>query len=94
MSLSALSRAYGSSGRGLQEDTTTTPPKPLQNSDPEKKIAVLEDAAGVVDIEASEPLPNPTPPEWNRPRINAFRVAAAFWGFMINGMHDACFGVS
>ncbi|KAF2421815.1 putative MFS transporter [Tothia fuscella] len=32
------------------------------------------------------------PQKWNQPQINKFRLLAAFWGFLINGAHDAAFG--
>jgi hypothetical protein len=30
---------------------------------------------------------------WNQPRINIYRLGAAFWGFIIMGANDAVIGV-
>ena len=32
--------------------------------------------------------------KWNEPRINVFRVGAAFWSLMIMGANDSAYGVS
>jgi len=32
--------------------------------------------------------------QWNHPRINIARTAAAFWTFIVLGMNDAAYGVS
>lgn len=32
--------------------------------------------------------------KWNSPRINVFRVGAAFWSLMIMGANDSAYGVS
>ncbi|KAK4494372.1 hypothetical protein PRZ48_014670 [Zasmidium cellare] len=45
----------------------------------------------------NETLPSPTtaseqPEAWNFPRRNIYKVAAAFWAFVIMGMNDATYG--
>lgn len=49
------------------------------------------------DQDRNETLPSPTTANdavenWNRPRINMYRVFATFWSFIVMGMNDASYG--
>ena len=85
----------------IELDTITAPPsKNLQNEDNGDTYS-LNRPIGSPNrrlSEANESLTRPNSfseqvQRWNSPRINVYRLFAAFWGFIIMGANDAVIGV-
>lgn len=59
---------------------------------------LLTESTTSSDLESYTPLLDPSrsrlAKRWDESRINTIRLAAAFWGFTINGAQDASLGVS
>ena len=81
-----------SSNLQYQHPIALQPVKPSQPANADATTEIVG-AATVID-ENNGPFAEVVTAQqaWNDPRINIWRVAAVFLGFLIMGMNDACYG--
>jgi hypothetical protein len=76
--------SFGIELAAIPEDSSESGQRTLRATDPE---SVREEA--VPPRTAVNALQ-----KWNSPRVNMWRVFAAFWSFFVLGMNDGSYGVS